>query len=115
MQVTKSLAMSGTPAGALICIYGDMIGRSLRLSDGIKMIVGRDDNLCQYVISDAKISRIHCEITYMADIHKYRIKDVSRNGVFLSNGSRLDKGREYYLKPSTELYFSNINNYYKLL
>lgn len=115
MQVTKSLAMSGTPAGALICIYGNMTGRSLRLPDNMKMLIGRDETMCQYVISDIKISRIHCEITYMADIHKYRIKDVSKNGIFLNDGSRLNKNSEYYLKPATELYFSNINNYYKLL
>lgn len=114
MQVTKSLAMSMELTGAIICIKGTDIGSMISLPSDKKMIVGRDPTVSNYVINHPKISRKHFEITYIGSLNKYLIVDYSRNGIFLQDGSRLEKEREYYLSPMTELSMGDGSNIYKL-
>lgn len=114
MQVTRSLAMSTELTGAMICVKGSNIGSMITLQSDKKVIVGRDSEISNYVIHDPKVSRKHLEITYIASINKYLVEDYSTNGVFLKNGSRLEKNKEYYLPPMTELRLGNGDNIYKL-
>lgn len=114
MQVTKSLALSEQKQGGLICIRGTYIGQLIPLPNDEKVLLGRDDAVCTYVISDSHVSRKHCEITYVATLNKYRVIDYSKNGTFLGDGKRLEKEREYYLSSREELYLGNEDNLYKL-
>ncbi|MCM1245135.1 MAG: FHA domain-containing protein [Roseburia sp.] len=113
MQVTRSLAMSSEPSGGLICIRGKHIGHMIVLPADKVMVFGRDPGECNVVMDDNLISRRHCQITYIASIDQYRIMDCSKNGTFLGDGTRLQSGKEYYVKPTTEIYMGNRNNLYK--
>lgn len=44
------------------------------------------------------VSRVHCKITYLADIKKFSIRDLSVNGVFFK-GRRLQRDVDYQVKP----------------
>lgn len=79
-----------------------------------KVIFGRDATQCTYAITDAQVSRKHCEITYVGALNKYRVVDYSKNGTFLGNGARLEREKEYYLSSAEELYMGNEDNLYKL-
>lgn len=114
MRVTHSLAMSQELTGAMICIQGQALGSMLSLKSDKRLIVGRDAMVCDYAVLDSRVSRKHMEITYIGALNKYRIVDYSSNGVFLQDGSRLVKNKEYYLPPGTEINLGQGNNRYKL-
>lgn len=113
MQVTRSLALSSEPEGGLICIRGKHLGHLIPLPGDRTLTVGRDPSVCQIVLDDGQVSRKHCQITYIASLNKYRVVDVSKNGTFLGNGRRLERGKEYYVDPAEELYMGNQDNLYK--
>lgn len=113
MQVTHSLAMSSEAAGGLICIRGTHLGQMIPLPGDKKFVFGRDATVCAYVLNDIQVSRQHCEITYVPTLNKYRVKDLSSNGTFMGDGTRLEKNKEYYLPPETEIYMGNGDNLYK--
>lgn len=114
MQVTRSFALSEDKQGGLICIRGTHIGKLIPLPSDQKVIFGRDATQCTYAITDAQVSRKHCEITYVGALNKYRVVDYSKNGTFLGNGARLEREKEYYLSSAEELYMGNEDNLYKL-
>ena len=114
MRVTKSLAMSSEVTGALICIRGEMAGQMLSLPCDKKMLIGRDSDVCSFVLSDIKVSRKHLEISYIGTVNKYKVTDFSKNGTYLGDGTRLQKNKEYYLPPMTELRLGSSDNIYKL-
>ncbi len=113
MQVTKSLAMSSEASGGLICIRGSHLGQMIPLPGDKVFIFGRDATVCAYVLNDIQVSRKHCEITYVPALNQYRVVDLSSNGTFLGDGTRLERGKEYYLPSATELYMGNGDNLYK--
>lgn len=113
MQVTHSLAMSSEAAGGLICIRGTHLGQMIPLPGDKVFIFGRDATVCAYVLRDIQVSRRHCEITYVPALGKYRVRDLSSNGTFLGDGTRLERDKEYYLPPETEIYMGNGDNLYK--
>ena len=115
MVVTRSLAMSQTPSGGLICVSGENIGVMIPLPGDKRVRIGRDSSVCEFVISDAKVSRTHCEIVYMPAVKKYRITDLSSNGTFREDGSRLEKGKEYYFNPGEQVLIGKNSGVYKLL
>lgn len=114
MRVTRSLALSRELVGGMVCIMGQGVGRMLSLESDLRMVVGRDDAVCDFTVPDPKVSRKHMEITYIGAVNQYRIVDYSKNGVFLKDGRRLEKNKEYYLPPKTEFNLGQGNNRYKL-
>lgn len=114
MRVTRSLALSETREGGLICIRGEEIGRRIPLPCDENVVLGRDATACTWAVRDAQVSRKHCVIAYVAAMNQYRVVDFSKNGTFLGNGDRLEKGREYYLSSGEELYLGNKNHLFKL-
>lgn len=113
MQVTHSLAMSSEAAGGLICIRGTHLGQMIPLPGDKVFVFGRDATVCSYALRDIQVSRRHCEITYVPALGKYRVRDLSSNGTFLGDGTRLERDQEYYLPPATEIYMGNGDNLYK--
>lgn len=114
MTVTRSIALSGAEEGGLICIKGDHIGQMISLPGDKPVMFGRDASLCTYVLSDAQVSRKHCEITYVGSTNQYRVIDYSKNGTFIGTTEKMTPEKEYYLEPGTELYIGNKRNLYKL-
>lgn len=115
MQVTKSFAMSaGAAQGAMICVGGSAIGSMAVLQNDKRFIVGRDPASCDLVLSDPKVSRRHLEITYIGVLGKYRVVDLSSNGTYFPDRTRLVKGQEYYLGSAAELWLGSEAIRYKL-
>lgn len=57
------------------------------------MTFGRDPAECNIVLNDSLVSRLHCQITYIAALEQYRIVDFSRMGHFwvMKQGFRAEK------------------------
>ena len=70
--------------------------------------IGRKGQGCNMSLSDSRISRIHCCLTF--DGNNFRLTDVSSNGTFLENGERLVKEREYILPPGSKFYTAEREN-----
>ena len=68
------------------------------------MIVGKDADQCNLILSNKTVSRIHCIITYVPATDTYTVKDVSKNGTFFSDGKRLVKEFEMQVPRGTEIY-----------
>lgn len=113
MQVTRSLALSTEPSGGLICIKGECLGRMIPMPGDKTFVFGRDPSVCNIILKGSRISRKHCQITYVPSLEQYRIVDYSKNGTFLGNGTRLQQEKEYYVKPAAEIYMGDRDNLYK--
>ena len=71
--------------------------------------IGRSAQSCQYIVSgDTNISRIHSYIRMVGD--KVYLCDVSSNGTFFENGTRLIKNKEYLVTPGTKFYVATRNH-----
>ncbi len=66
----------------LICIEGKEKDRDWDLIHP-RMVIGRD-SVCDVVINDMKLSRIHSEIVYEDDVYIYHDKE-SRNGSYIND------------------------------
>ena len=86
MSVTRSLAMSSAPAGGLVCIGGAQIGTMITLLSDKTVYIGRDATRCQHVITDAKVSRVHCSFTYVGTINQCR-GSVEKRNIFGKRGT----------------------------
>lgn len=113
MQVTRSLALSTEPTGGLVCVRGEHLGQMISLPGDKAVVFGRDPAVSNIVLKGNRISRKHCQITYVASLEQYRIVDHSKNGTFLGDGTRLQREKEYYVKPATEIYIGDKDNLYK--
>lgn len=114
MSVTKSLALTSSKTGGLICIRGSHLGQMIPLPPDKVITFGRDRAVNQIIMEDPQISRRHCQIMYVPALEKYKIVDLSSNGTYLGTGERLQRNKEYYLPSATELYMGNGDNLYKL-
>ncbi len=90
-----------------------------------RIVMGRDASAASLVFgpSASNISRRHCEICYDPGLRGYRIKDVSKNGVYAytyENGryaataKRLPKNEEVTLAAGTIIDIGNQNNRFRL-
>lgn len=88
--------------GVLRCIEGSLRGASIVLNDGETVVLGRDPKSANLIIDDAKISRMHCSVTYDANTNTFIIVDYSSNGTRLANGENLEKGKHTHVFCKTE-------------
>lgn len=76
--------------GQVVCTKGISVGRGLMLPEDKKVIVGKSTRNANLVISNQKISNVHCSIRYNAARNIYIVKDHSTNGTYV-NQVRLPK------------------------
>lgn len=69
--------------------------------------IGRSNKSCQFVVDNEYISKIHCYLR--VDKDKFYLTDVSSNGTFFENGTRLEKNKAYGITPGTKFYLSTRN------
>lgn len=93
---------------------GSFSGAKIYIKDQ-KILIGRDPQLCNLVLSGMKISRIHCSIWYDMEEHQYIIEDYSMNGIFRENGERLIKNKSSYFSSGSIIYIATLENRFKLL
>lgn len=72
------------PSARLRGLEGFYNGKVIPLGPN-KLVMGRDTKVANLIFGAeaGKVSRRHCEISYEAAQRKYRIKDFSKNGVFI--------------------------------
>lgn len=106
-NVTQSEWSVGDPtlhskimSGMLLGIRGEYEGAQIQLKSGEFLYIGRSKE-CNLILSNVKASRKHCKITYDAKVDKYLLKNYSDNGVFLSTGQRLEKGKVWNVPHGT--------------
>lgn len=88
----SALKKENIAAGVYI-MNGSMQGRQFKIADGQTLNVGKDASFANVLLDNsyAKVSRMHCSITYSAQFHKYFVIDCSSNGTYFENGQRLPK------------------------
>lgn len=75
---------------------------------GRALLIGRDSARCQlvYPFEMTKISRVHVKIVYLPDSREFEVTDLSTNGVYLPDGTRLNKNTPKLLPCDTILWLS---------
>lgn len=100
--------------GGIVGISGQYEGASIDICGGERIVLGRDGEQCNLIITEQGISRKHCEIAYDAYNRQYQVTDYSTNGVFLGNGVRLTKGMTTNLDPGTVIQMGNSMHRFRL-
>lgn len=100
--------------GCICGIGGIYQGAALRLGGGDCLRVGRDSASCNLVLPDQKISRIHCEIRYDQQEHRYILYDRSTNGIFLEDGAQISQRRAVSLPAGTKIRIGTTENVFLL-
>lgn len=105
---------TGQRKGRLIGIRGEYAGAELQMLNGEKIVIGRSREKANLILSNPKVSRKHCEVSYDAVEDKYVMVNCSLNGTFLSGGQLLEQGKRYHL-PHGTIFRVNKEDEFKLL
>ena len=112
---SEATVVKGNPSqSGILCLAGEYLGVSVPLGDQESITIGRDATCCNLVLSGDKISRKHCIITYVKSSGIYRVVDCSINGVFLKNGSRLERDKVQEFTPGAILMLGDKQNVFRL-
>lgn len=93
--------------GIIRGLRGDYAGREIPIRPGHKIRIGRSHGDNDLVVSSIKASRRHCIVTYSEDQKGYFVKDLSSNGVYLAQGTRLPKNVDVPLPAGTVIFLGN--------
>ena len=66
---------------------------------GMDMVIGRSADRCNIILEDPDVSRVHCTIRYDSKTGMFLLTDVSSNGTYLQNGSRLNRNVPHTIAP----------------
>ena len=66
---------------------------------GMDMTVGRSSDRCNIILDDSDISRVHCVIRYDGKTGLFTLTDISSNGTFLTDGTRLKRDAPHTFPP----------------
>ena len=69
------------------------------LPAGMDMAIGRSPDRCNIIVEDPDVSRVHCTIRYDGKSGTFLLTDMSSNGTYLQNGSRLERGLPHPMAP----------------
>ena len=86
-------------------LQGSFAGKSMVLQGEI--IIGSDPNIAQIAVPDELISRQHCRIRFDVQRGCFEVCDLSRNGVFLQGGARLQTGMYVACARGTILFLAS--------
>lgn len=70
----------------------------------IIMYIGRTIEKCNIIIDSNEISRVHCNIRYDENKRRFYLIDLSSNGTYLADGTRIKKNTVYSLLPENIFY-----------
>ncbi len=103
-------------AGKISFLLGQYTDSSIPVEAGDEIIIGKDPSSCSIVIDQSyrQISRRHCSIKFDAAHGAYQVTDLSSNGVYKEDGSRLPKNVAVRLERGTILILAKTNNIIRL-
>ena len=99
----------GSSAGSeqsIRCLSGEYEGAVLPLRFGDTMLIGRDRNVCNVILTNPRVSRKHCSIQYDVSTDSFKVVNYSKNGIFV-DGQRLDINRPYQFTHGTIIKISD--------
>lgn len=76
----------------LKCLAGEYAGVEFPIDGNNTIIIGKDAKRAHVILSNRYISGTHCSIKYDRERDIFLVTDMSTNGTFLDNGSKLQKG-----------------------
>lgn len=100
--------------GALQCVVGEYAGAEIPLQPGMELVIGRNSEMSQLVLSDMDISRKHCSIRYSPAEQSYYITDFSTYGVYINDGARMPQGIAERYPSGTKLTLGQGSNVFIL-
>ncbi len=90
--------------------FGCDIRRRWLIEPNKKLTIGRHATTDVMMPADVGISREHCEVFYNEKQEDFCVKDTSKYGTYLADGTRMDKGKNYTLKNGDQ--FSVLSSKY---
>lgn len=99
--------------GQVMCIKGVAVGQGYSLPETSKVVVGKNRQYANLIISSPHVSNVHCSIRYKAATNSYIIKDHSSNGTYV-DGVRLQKDVPLNFPAGTILQLADGSNEIKL-
>ncbi|MCR4599310.1 MAG: FHA domain-containing protein [Acetatifactor sp.] len=105
--------MSLSCNGAMVGVRGEYQGITIPVGRGISL--GRDPLSAQLVISNQKVSRQHCTITFEEETGTYYVLDYSQNGVMRENGARMPAGEMCCFSPGDVIYIGNVDTAFRFV
>ncbi len=101
-RFNKSVSTTPPMQGKLRCLSGELEGASIILADGRDIVIGRQADKSNIVLSSSRVSRTHCSVSYDSATDQFYITDLSSNGTKLMNGSNLLKNVKTPIANNTE-------------
>lgn len=93
-------------------ISGELQGAKLEMTDDI--IIGKNAEMCNIILSNPKCSRVHCTIKFDKEKAVFVVRDLSTNGLFIANAGRLTKDTDYEIHRGTILSIADTEDRFKL-
>ena len=104
----------GVGTGALVGVKGEYSGATIEIPEGTRIAIGRNSDICNLVLQERTVSRIHCYVSYFADRNAYCVMDVSKFGVYDSRNNPIDKNVEVYMGPGDRIRIGQSDNEFAL-
>ena len=103
-------------AGSITVVSGSMAGSEIAVKHGETLIIGKDKNIANLVLSEdyQHVSRVHCTVSFDLPSDKYFVTDSSSNGTYYSSGIRMVKGSRTPVKRGTVIKLGDDNCKIKL-
>lgn len=103
------------PKLSLLCVQGEYAGMSFPVTPDENISIGKNPEVSNIIISDAGVSRLHCTIQYSSGRDCYIVTDYSSNGVYLDNGTRLEKAKPTQVKSNSSVFFGKNTQLFTLV
>ena len=100
--------------GYLQGISGEYAGATITMQPGVRITIGRNPDECNLVLADPMVSRIHCYVSYQADINVYIVMDVSKYGIYDAHGNVIEKNVDVYMGSGDQIRIGQTQNVFIL-
>ncbi len=98
---------------AIQCIKGSCQGQVFNIHGEI--IIGSQQGRAHIILNDTYVSRQHCTIRFNQVSGCYEVRDLSSNGIFFANGTRMQRNIYISCPRETILYIGSANQQFMLL
>lgn len=100
--------------GILRGLKGEYAGMQLPIRKGETVVIGRDGRVCNLVLTNPKISRRHCSVSYFPETDRYALTDFSSTGTFYGSGKRVQTNSTVEVMAGTEISLGDQQNTFRL-
>lgn len=97
----------------LLGVTGSYAGRTINLQ-GRVLTIGSGEG-ASVVIPDGYVSQMHCQIRFNAHTGYYEVMDMSSNGTWLSNGTRMQRGVYNSVRRGSEICIGTNGQRFRLI